>query len=137
MKKNVLFIALLAIALSGLSGCLSNVFEYPDRQADGRVMEEGRAFYLFGLIDGNDGPVLAHELCNGPVKSVETVHTLGNMCISCVTLNIYAPNTVVVECASGEAHNFYLDENDSVVGHELIDSETGEVLQSQMKSDHI
>lgn len=137
MKRNVLVIALLAIALSGLSGCLSNVFEYPDRQADGRVMEEGRTFFLFGLIDGNEGPLLAHQLCNGPVKSVETVHTIGDQCLGCISFNIYTPNTVVVQCATGEAHNFYLDENDSVVGHELIDSETGEVLQSQMKSDHI
>lgn len=137
MKRNVLFIALLAIALGGLTGCYSTTFDYPDRQTDGRMVEEGRTFYLGGLIDGNEGPVMAHEMCNGPVKSVETVNTVGNMCIGCVTLQIYAPNTVVVECASGEAHNFYLDESDTVVGHETVDTETGEVLQSQMKSDHI
>lgn len=137
MKRNVFVIALLAITLGGLTGCMSNTFEYPDRQADGRVMEESRTFYVGGLIDGNDGPLVAHELCNGPIESVETVHTLGNQCISCISLNIYTPNTVVVSCATGTAHNFYLDENDAVVGHETIDSETGEVLQSEMNSDHI
>jgi hypothetical protein len=137
MKNVVLLVALVTMAFGSLVGCRSNTFDYPDRQADGRMMEESRAFLLYGLIDSNDGPLIAHQLCNGPVKSVETVHTIGNMCVSCITLNIYTPNTVRVECASGVGHQFYLDENDVAVGHEEIDLETGEVLQSNFQADFI
>lgn len=136
MKGNALLIALMCL-LIGSFGCLSNTFEYPDRDDDGRIMEEDRTFFIGGLIDGNDEPVQAHELCNGPVKSVETVHTFGDQCIGCITGNIYTPNTVNVTCAAGEAHNFYLDENDSVVGHEVYDTESGEVLESEVKSDYL
>ncbi|RDV37733.1 hypothetical protein DV096_11475 [Bradymonadaceae bacterium TMQ3] len=138
MNRHVLMmVAMLALLLVGSTGCISNTFDYPSRQADGRMMEESRTFFIYGLVDGNDRPVVAHELCNGPVKSVETVHTFGNMCISCVTISIYTPNTVRVTCASGTAHNFYLDEDDAVVGHEVVDGDTGEVVQSEFKSDFI
>ncbi len=135
--KNVFVVALLAISLGGLMGCLSNTFDYPNRDSDGRIMEEGRTFYVFGLVDGNDGPLVAHQVCNGPVKSVESIHTLGNMCVGCLTLNIYTPNTVVVTCAAGTAHNFYLDEDDAVVGHEVIDVESGEIMESNFQADFI
>ncbi|WP_158542742.1 Bor/Iss family lipoprotein [Lujinxingia litoralis] len=137
MIRNGLMMLALALLVAGATGCYSNTFTYPDRQSDGRVMEESRSFLLFGLVDNNDRPVVAHELCNGPVKSVETVQTFGNMCISCLTLNIYTPSTVRVTCASGMAHNFYLDEDDAVVGHEVVDGDTGEVVQSEFKSDFI
>ena len=135
--KNVFVVALLAISLGGLMGCLSNTFDYPSRDSDGRIMEEGRSFLFFGLVDSNDGPLVAHQVCNGPVKSVETIHTLGNMCVGCLTLNIYTPNTVVVTCAAGTAHNFYLDEDDAVVGHEVIDVESGEIMESNFQADFI
>lgn len=137
MKNVVLLIALLTMVFGGLLGCRSNVFDYPSRQSDGREVEESRTFFIYGLIDGNDGPIIAHQLCNGPVKSVETVHTIGNICLSCITLQIYTPNTVRITCASGVGHQFYLDENDVAVGHEAIDLETGEVLESNFQADFI
>jgi hypothetical protein len=137
MKNVVLLVALLTMVFGGLLGCRSNVFDYPNRQSDGRLIEEGRTFFVFGLIDGNDGPLIAYQMCNGPVKSVETVHTLGNMCIGCVTLQIYTPNTVRITCASGVGHRFYLDENDVAVGHEAFDLETGEILESNFQADFI
>src|SRR5690554_6471125 len=138
MNRNVLMmVAMLALFFVGSTGCISNTFDYPSRQADGRVMEESRTFLIYGLVDRNDRPVVGHELCNGPVKSVETVHTFGNQCIGCITLSIYTPNTVRVTCATGTAHNFYLDEDDAVVGHEVVDEETGEVVQREFESDFI
>ena len=133
MKAKVLAVLLLLL-FAGLTGCMRNTFEYTDR-APGQIIEEGRTFYIAGLIDGNDGPVRAHELCPNGVQAVETIHTVGNMCIGCVTLSIYTPNTVRVTCASGAAHNFYLDENDEVVAHETVDAQTGEVVSRSMRSD--
>ena len=135
MKINVLVCALVCISL-GAMGCMNNTFDYPDREADNRVVEERQTFYVGGLI-GDDEMLNAHEMCNGPVKSVETMSTVVDTCIGCISFNIYTPNTVNVQCASGEAHNFYLDEDDSVVGHEVYDSESGTVLQSEFKSDHL
>ena len=134
--KKVWSIALLAILVLGAMGCYRNTFDYPNRTSDSRVMEERRAFLIGGLVDRNNGPVIGPRLCNGPVKSVETVHTIGNFCVQCITLGIYAPNTVRVTCASGTAHNFYLDENDLIVGHEVYD-ESGEMVESNFSSDLI
>lgn len=134
--KKVLSIALLGILVLGSLGCMRNTFDYPNRSSDGREIEERRAFLIAGLVDRNDGPVVAHRLCNGPVKSVETVHTLGNFCVSCITLQIYTPNTVRVTCASGAAHNFYLDEDDLIVGHEAFD-ESGDMVEANFSSDLI
>lgn len=137
VMKKVMLIAVVAIALLGLTGCMKHTFDYPSRQADGRVMEETSKFYLFGLIDGDKEPFSAYNLCNGPVKSVETFASIGNSCVGCVTLNIYAPNTVEVKCASGTAHNFYLDEDDAVVLHEVWDEESGEILETNARAEHL
>lgn len=135
--KRIMLIAMVAIALLGLTGCMKHTFTYPDRQADGRVMTESSKFYVFGLIDGDDRPISAYNLCNGPVKSVETYQTFGDALIGCVTLQIYTPNTVAVRCASGVAHNFYLDEDDTVVMHEVWDEESGEVLETNIRAEHL
>lgn len=135
--KKVMLIAVAAIALMGLTGCYKYTFDYPSRQADGRVMKESSKFYISGLIDADKQPLSAYNLCNGPVKSVETSATFGNGCVSCLTLYIYTPQTVEVRCASGTAHNFYLDEDDALVLHEVIDEETGEVLETNVRADNL
>lgn len=136
MKRSMMFAALLLLIAVGSVGCMRTTFEYPDRQP-GQTVDVSRTFYVFGLIDGNKRPLVAHEVCGGPVQSVQTIHTLGNMCLGCITLNIYTPNTVRITCAAGSVHNFYLDEEDTVVGHEVVDGETGEVVQREFRSDVI
>lgn len=134
MKGNVLIVAAALVLVGGL-GCMSHTFEYPDRSEQGPVMEESQTFFVGGLFGGDT--LDAAEMCGGPVQSVETVNTIGNGCVGCLTLNIYTPNTVRVQCASGEAHDFYLDEDDAVVGFETFDSETGEVIDSEVTSDYL
>lgn len=135
--KKVFLVALLAILIGGLTGCMRQTFDYPSRTTDGRQMAESQTFYFNGLFDGTRGPVIAHQLCNGPVKSVETVNTIGNLCVTGITFTIYSPNTVRVTCAAGTAHNFYLDEDDTVVGHETVDLESGEILESNFQTDYL
>lgn len=134
MKGNVLIVAAVLVLFGGI-GCMSHTFEYPDRDAQGPVMEESQVFYIGGLLGGGE-PLDAAEMCGGPVESVETVSTIGNGCVGCLTLNIYTPNTVRVQCASGSAHDFYLDEDDTVVGYESYD-ESGEVVESEVSSDYL
>ncbi|MFU8802861.1 MAG: Bor/Iss family lipoprotein [Bradymonadaceae bacterium] len=136
MKSSLLLSALLLLFVVGTVGCYGATFEYPDRQP-GQVVDVSRTFYVAGLFDGNKRPVVAHEVCGGPVQSVQTVNTFGNMCLGCVTAQIYTPNTVRVTCAAGAVHNFYLDEDDVVVGHETVDAESGEVVQREFHSDLI
>lgn len=135
--KKLMLIAVAAIALSGLTGCMKHTFTYPSRESDGRVMEEPSKFYFFGLVDADKQPISAYNVCNGPVKSVDTYLTLGNACVGCLTLQIYTPNTVEIRCASGTAHNFYLDEDDAVVLHEVIDEESGEVLETNVRAESL
>lgn len=109
----------LALALCCLSGCYKSTFVY-NSAGGSQVLEETRSHKLFGLI-GPGKVMRADRMCPAGVASVETKASFGNMCLSCVTLNIYTPRTVVVTCNSGQAHNFYLDDQDRVLHHETIE----------------
>lgn len=131
--KRVLLFATLLIAMTAMTGCFRTSFVYTDR-GSASVTEESQKFLVFGLI-GPDKPYRADKLCPSGVAGVETYGTFGNMCIGMCTLNIYTPRTVKVTCASGGAHNFYLDENDNVLAHEHIDAETGQSVVEDFSSD--
>ena len=119
MKK--LFLLLALTALVSLSGCMQSSFVYTNA-TPGDVTEESRGFLFYGL-SGPDKPYRADKICGAKgVASVETYASFGNQCIGCLTLAIYTPHTVRVTCGTGTAHNFYLDENERVVAHEVIDN---------------
>ncbi|MBA2661511.1 MAG: hypothetical protein H0U74_04405 [Bradymonadaceae bacterium] len=134
MKLKILLSLLLLGTLTSLTACYSTTFQYPDRQPT-RVVDVSRPFWIAGLINGEKRPVVAYELCGGAVKSVETFNSFGQVCLGVITLQIYTPNTVRITCASGSAHNFYLNDEDMVVAHEVVDSGSGEVVYRSMYSD--
>lgn len=125
--KRMWLMALLGLILVVTSGCYRNTVDDPNVMPDNRVMQERRVFLFNGLMNRNRGPVVAHRLCNGPVKSVETVHTAGNQVVMAITFLIYTPNTVRVTCASGQAHDFYLDDEELLVGSEGA-QESGDLI---------
>lgn len=130
MKRHILLALLLSAAMLA-TGCFSTTFQYSSKApAAGEPQEAGRAFLIRGLINLND-PLRAYDYCPSGVQSVETVHTFGDMFLGCLTAGIYSPNTVRVTCASGAAHNFYLDENDDVVAHQSVDA-SGNVLSEEL-----
>lgn len=131
MKRNSLLILMLALVMLA-TGCFSTNFTYADK-TPGRTQDVGRSFLIGGLIDLND-PLRAYELCPEGVQGVETVHTFGDSFLACLTVGIYTPNTVVVTCGSGVAHNFYLDESDQVVAHQQYDQD-GNLVAETFSSD--
>ena len=124
MKKTALLITLL-VACATLSGCFKTSFVYNNVRPSGDVTEETRGHLLFGLV-APDKAYRADRVCPGGVQSVEYFESFGNICLSCITLSIYTPRTIKVTCAAGNAHNFYLNEQDQVVAHESIDPVTGQ-----------
>lgn len=129
MKRHILLALLLSAAMFA-TGCFSTTFQYSSRAPAGQAQEAGRAFLIRGLINLND-PLRAYDYCPSGVQSVETVHTFGDMFLGCLTASIYTPNTVKVTCASGAAHNFFLDENDSVVARQSVDA-SGAVVSEEI-----
>lgn len=117
---------ILLLAAFALPGCYRTTFAYNDR-VQAQVIEESRNFWLFGLI-GPDAPYRADRLCPSGVASVETYASFGNLCLGTITVGIYSPRTVRVACAAGNVHNFYLNEEDEVVAHELVDASSGESI---------
>lgn len=109
----------LALALCCLSGCFKSTFVY-NSAGGAQVLEETRTHKFFGL-SGPSKILRADRMCPAGVASVETKASFGNLCLSCVTLQIYTPRTVVVTCNSGQAHNFYLDDQDRVLHHETVE----------------
>lgn len=132
MKKTLFLVAALLVLLSGLTGCYRQTFVYPDR-GTAAVQEVGVTHLIYGLVT-SDPYVKAFEICPTGVAQVDTVVTFGDGFLGCLTAGIYTPNTVVVTCASGTGHNFYLDENDKVVAHEVLD-EQGAVVDTRLVSD--
>ena len=131
MKKTMVLFAALLVVLTSLSGCHRQGFVYADRGV-AAVQEVTVSHLFYGLITSDDR-VVAYEICPTGVASVDVVHTFTDVLLSLVTVLIYTPNTVVLTCASGTSHNFYLDENDEVVAHETLDEE-GQVIDSRLVS---
>lgn len=128
MKKLILTLALSTF----LVGCYSSTFQYSNK-SPGRTEQVGRTFLIFGLVNSNE-VLRAQDLCPEGVQGVETIHTFGNMFLSCLTFNIYTPNTVRVTCQSGAAHNFYLNDEEEVVAQQSFDSE-GNMIAETVSSD--
>ena len=124
MKHLILGGLLAALVLS--TGCYKTSFVY-EGATELNTIEESRTF-MFGGLSSPDKPVRADQLCGGnpPVK-VETYRSFGNGCIGTLTLCIYTPQTVRVTCGQGVAHNFYLDSDEQVVAHEIIEGDQSAV----------
>ena len=117
MKQALLLCTLLA-ALAALSGCYKTNFIHGDRPITA-PLSVSQSFYLFGLI-GPDMPTRADRLCPAGVARIQTQASFVDSLISFVTLGIYSPRTVQVFCAAGRTHNFYLDDQDRLIGHEIV-----------------
>ena len=117
--KHLLLGGILA-ALVCSTGCYKTTFVY-EGATELNTIEEGRTF-MFGGLSSPDKPVRADKMCGGnaPVK-VETFRSFGDGCLGGLTLCIYTPQTVRVTCGQGVAHNFYLDSDEQVVAHEIVE----------------
>ena len=125
-------LTLLLVACLSLTGCLRTTFSYSER-TDDRKEEIGRTFLIGGLVDTNE-PLRAYDFCPEGISSVQTVHSFGDLVLSCLTIGIYTPNTVRITCQGGAAHQFYLDDDDHVVAHEAFDVD-GTPLSNRAYSD--
>ncbi len=135
MKRALLLIGLVGI-LAPSAGCFRTKFVYTDRAPSAQVMDETRTYSLVGL-SGPGRPLRADKMCPNGVASVEQITNIGDACITGIACGglIYGSKTVQVTCAQGTAHNFYLDANDEVVGHEVVDPDTGEAVVEEFTSD--
>ncbi len=134
MKKMVMTGALLC-ALMPLTGCYKSTFVYSSKAPTANTMEETRSYGFFGLSKP-DKPFRADAVCGASsVAKVEQFASFGNSCLTAITLNIYTPRTIRVTCGSGQAHNFYLDEHDTVLAHEQVDAQTGDQHVETFSSD--
>jgi hypothetical protein len=132
MRKSLILAAALVLLATSTTGCYRQTFKY-ENKTPAATTEVNRGFLLWGLV-APDNPVKAFEICPSGVAQVEVVHTFGNQLLGCITAGIYSPNTVRVSCAGGSAHNFYLDEDEEVVGYEGFD-EDGELVERSISSE--
>ncbi len=135
MKRALLLIGLIGI-LATTAGCFRTKFVYADRAPSMQVVDETRTYALFGT-SGPGQPLRADKICPAGVASVEQVTNVGDACITGLACGglIYGSNTVQITCAQGTAHNFYLDADDEVIGHEVVDPDTGESVLEEFTSD--
>jgi hypothetical protein len=92
---------LLAIAALSASGCYT-VRYYTDAQPGGSHHEEGADFFLWGLVGSKE--VSLDAICPQGVSRWHNQATFLNGFLSFITLGIYVPRTIVVECSGGKAY---------------------------------
>ena len=84
------------IACAALSGCFT--VRYETRLPEGGPTKQEHApFFLWGLAGHQD--VDLDELCPGGAHAWKNGASTGDVLLSIVTLGIYAPRTIEVECA--------------------------------------
>lgn len=99
--------------VAALALCASGCASYNTRMstglpAGGEVKEQGASFYVYGLVGENNLDLA--QVCPGGVSSVQTRMTAGDKFFTFITLGIYSPMTMVVECAGGNAFLLTPDE---------------------------
>ena len=91
---------ILALAVPLVSGCFTVRYN-TDKSAVGTHHEEGADFFLWGLV--GEKVVSLDSICPQGVARWYNEATFLNGFLYFITLGIYAPRTIVVECASGKA----------------------------------
>lgn len=90
-----------AAAAVSLSGCVTARY-YTDSQPGGAHHEEGADFFLWGLVGEKE--VNLDAICPQGVSRWYNQATFLNGFLQFITLGIYAPRTIVVECSGGKAY---------------------------------
>ncbi len=83
------------------SGCFT-VRYTTNRESGGTHHEEGADFFLWGLV--GEKVVSLDGICPQGVARWYNQATFLNGFLYVITLGIYAPRTIVVECAGGKAY---------------------------------
>ena len=97
--------ALLIVGLGSLSGCLTTTFE--TGLPHGGARTEIRASYFLGGLIG-DKRIDLVELCPDGVASFRDYSGFFDTFASCLTCDIYSPQTIEVECAGPAKVGFRL-----------------------------
>jgi len=90
---------ILALAASAMSGCLTVRYN-TDAPPSGVRHEERADFFLWGLV--GEKAVSLETMCPQGVSRWYNEATFLNGFLYVITLGIYAPRTIVVECGSGK-----------------------------------
>ena len=134
MKRAIAALTILAFLVPA-TGCYRTPLMHNSRPA-GDVMEETRGYNFFGL-SGPSRPIRADKMCPGGVAGVEFNMTFGDGLLTGVLIAglIYGARTVKITCAAGSAHNFYLNDQDEVMAHEIVEGDTKETNAEDFTSD--
>ncbi len=102
--------AIAGAALLLLSGCFT--VSYQTRLPGGGVYKEQRGdYFLWGLVGQQN--VFLTQLCPDGVSRWRSQQTFVDGLLGFVTLGIYIPRHVVVECAGAATHALRLDADDA------------------------
>ena len=110
------------LAALSVSGCYT-VRYYTDAQPGGSHHEEGADFFLWGLV--GDKQVDLDTICPQGVSRWYNQATFLNGLLSVITLGIYAPRTIVVECAGGKAYRMTPEVKDRLFAEAGVSIEGG------------
>lgn len=135
MQRVIAAITILAF-LFPATGCYRTPLMHDSRPGGPDIMEETRGYNFFGL-SGPARPIRADKMCPGGVKGVEFYMNFTDGLLTGVLIAglIYGARTVKITCASGSAHNFYLDDQDQVMAHEFVEGEAQTETAEDFTSD--
>jgi len=104
MRRRLVGASLAAVLL--LSGCYTISYK-GDRPGLGSEQSEWDNYFLWGLV--GEAKVDLRQVCPRGVSSWKSQQTFVQGLIGIVTLGIYVPRSVIVECGSGTAMELRLD----------------------------
>jgi hypothetical protein len=97
-------LAALAMTVALSSACATHAIKYSNPKAaaaSGTVHEVNQAFFLWGLAGGDE--IDLDRMCPAGVRRIESRHSAGDQFLSLITVGIYSPMSVDVECTGGAA----------------------------------
>ena len=103
-KRRVIFVIAAALMLGG---CYTVRYTY-GKNPDGAHHEEGATFFLWGLV--GEKMLNLDTICPQGVARWQNQATFLDGFLSVITLGIYEPRTITVECAAGRAYRLTPDE---------------------------
>ena len=109
-------VLLLSIIAFTFVGCASTRYQYNDGAAP-----------VEPVTDEQDA-VVAYDLCTHGVQTIEARRTVSDLALTVVTLSLYSPNTVFIQCQEAPARGFFLDDADSAVVALPANAMAGDVL---------
>ncbi len=95
-----------AVALLSLTGCFTISYT-TNRPGGGQYREERGDFFFWGLA--GDKTVQLKELCPEGVSRWKSQQTFVDGLLGFITLGIYIPRHITVECAGGKAYQLETD----------------------------